>query len=75
MFVSVVAIKPAQPAGLAPLITRTAGTCCCLLQFPPTWAKVWKAATSKADPTQKQDWFLKCLRGSLGTHLCYASAR
>jgi hypothetical protein len=27
----------------------------------------WKAASSKADPRQKQDWFLKCLRGG-GAH-------
>jgi hypothetical protein len=26
-------------------------------------ARVWKAASSKADPTQKQDWILKCLQG------------
>jgi hypothetical protein len=26
-------------------------------------ARVWKAATSKAEPRQKQDWILKCLQG------------
>jgi hypothetical protein len=25
--------------------------------------RVWKAATSKADPRQQQDWILKCLQG------------
>ena len=25
--------------------------------------RVWKAATSKADPRQKQDWISKCLQG------------
>jgi hypothetical protein len=25
------------------------------------WVWVWKAASSKAEPRQKQDWFLKCL--------------
>jgi hypothetical protein len=26
-------------------------------------AKVWKAATSKADPRKQQDWILECLQG------------
>jgi hypothetical protein len=25
--------------------------------------RVWKAASSKAEPTQKQDWILKCVQG------------
>ena len=28
-----------------------------------TKVRVWKAATSKAEPRQRQDWILKCLQG------------
>jgi hypothetical protein len=33
------------------------------LETNPSPGVVWRAATSKADPRQKQDWFLKCLQG------------
>ena len=35
----------------------------CVCGCPQPRARVWKAATSKAEPRQKQDWILECLQG------------
>ena len=53
---------------------QAASRSCSPGEVPTANPRVWKAATSKAEPWQQQDWFLKCLQGVLSRHVCGGDA-
>ena len=55
-----------MPSVTCPWVTCTSSpspACRCVALTPHLSRRVWKAASSKADPRQQQDWILKCLHG------------